>query len=68
MLSLIFFLHFLRICSVGGTLRRIIGGGDAIPDAPFVLVTAKCKMGGEKVQLSEKEDARGKQTGKGGDT
>ena len=48
MLSLIFFFFFLRICWVGGTLRRIIGGGDAIPDAPFVLVTAKCKMGGGK--------------------
>ena len=49
MLSLIFCSSFfLRICWVGGTLRRIIGGGDAIPDAPFVLVTAKCKMGGGK--------------------
>ena len=47
-----FFFFFNSFCFVHllgwGTLRRIIGGGDAIPDAPFVLVTAKCKMGGGK--------------------
>ena len=64
MLSLIFLLLFLNrfvlcICWIGGALRRIIGGGDAIPDAPFVLVTAKCKMGvGKSATFRERRRAR----------
>ena len=34
-------------------------GGDAIPDAPFVLVTAKCKMGvGKSATFRERRRAR----------
>ena len=65
MLSVIFILLFLNpfvlcICWIGGALRRIIGGGDAIPDAPLCACHRQVQDGRrEKCNFQRKKTREG---------